>query len=226
MALAGGALEPGFVHGQSPIDPENLEILPAKKANKLILRQPPPEYPTIAKMNYIEGEVRVQAIVVSGGEVAEAHVVKGHPFLAVAALKAIRNWLFKPAQSRPGPAAFQTMVDVKFHLHSRKLRMWPDKPERDLDRQIRPPELLEKRGNTDTAEKVKMRILVSEEGLVLDAQPLLPSANHLREARRIVASWSFRPAYWGAMAVPWYLDVEVPVETWPAAQGGTNPDGR
>jgi len=211
---------------QMPANPHQLEILPPHKANKFLIKQHPPEYPAIAKLNYIQGEVRVQAIVDSGGEVAEAHVVKGHPFLAVAALKAIRNWLFKPARARPGPPAFQTIVDVKFALRTRKLNLFPQKPEKDLDRQVRPPELLEKPEYSDAAEKVRMRVLVSSEGRVLDAQPLLAWSNHSRYAERIVANWSFRPARWGAMPVPWYMEVDVPIETWPTGHGAADAGGR
>jgi TonB family protein len=225
-ALAQGGLGPASAFGQAPSNSPYLEVLPAKKANKLLLKQHTPEYPAIAKINYIQGQVRIQAIVTSEGEVAEVHVVRGHPFLAVAALKAIRNWLFKPAKSRQGPAEFQTFVDVNFALHTRKIVPLPDKPESDLTRQVRPPELLEKLPDTETGEVVRLRVLVGSKGEVLDAQPLLATANHLREARRVVANWSFRPARWGAVAVPWYLDVDVPVETWPAAQGGADPGGR
>jgi TonB family protein len=225
-ALAQGVAGPITARGQAASESQSLEVLPPKKANKLLLKQHTPDYPAIAKMNYIQGQVRVQAIVTREGEVAEAHVVRGHPFLAVAALKAIRNWLFKPAKSRQGPAEFQTFVDVRFSLHPRKVFPLPDKPESDLGRQVRPPELLEKLPDAESRETVRLRVLVGPEGEVLDSQPLVASANHLREARRVVANWSFRPARWGAMAVPWYLEVDVPIETRPAAQGSADPGGR
>ncbi len=225
-AVLHGAHLPTRAWGQSLAGHDEPEMMSAKKADRLLMKRPVPEYPAIAKMNYIQGQVRVHAVVGSEGGVSEAHVVHGHPFLAVAALKAIKNWIFKPAKSRPGPKEFQTLVDVKFVLYSRKVMPTPDEPERDLKRQVQPPELLEKVADGDSAEMVRMRVLVSSEGRALDSQPLRSSGNHMQEARRIVANWNFRPARWGAIAVPWYLDVDVPVFASATTLGGTDPGGR
>ncbi len=196
------------------------EVIPSGRANKFLIRNVPPDYPTIARINYIQGRVSVQTIVGHDGEVTEAHVVKGHPFLAVAALKAIRNWLFKPAQNRQGPANFLTYVDVKFSLQTRKLSMFPEKPELDLNRQVQPPELMEGMPRGERGKTVRMHVLVGPDGLVLDSVPLGGTTLELRVARQVLANWTFRPARWGALAVPWYLDVDVPVESWPAARPG------
>lgn len=222
-----GARFPMPAWSQSPNEHTDPEMLSGKKADRLLVKRPAPEYPAIAKINYIQGQVRVHAVVGSGGEVSEAHVVRGHPFLAVPALKAIKNWIFKPAKSRSGPKEFQTVVDVNFTLHNRKIIPTPAKPEEDLRRQVHPPELLETLVNADTAEMVRMKVLVSSEGHVLDSQPLRSSSNHMQEARRVVANWNFRPARWGAIAVPWYMEVDVPVVApWPAPQGSADPGGR
>ncbi len=194
------------------------EIIPSRRANKFLVRNAPPDYPAIAKLNYIQGRVSVQTIVDHDGEVVEAHVVKGHPFLAVAALKAIRNWLFKPAHNRQGPPHFLTYVDVKFSLQTRRFSAFPDKPEHDLNRQIQPPELVEQVRHSGSGKLIRLRVLVGPDGRVMDSVPLAATIRELNEARRIVSSWTFRPARWGAMAVPWYLEVDVPVESWPAAE--------
>lgn len=212
--------------GQPAESEKELPFLPAKKANKLVVDQPIPEYPTLAKMNYIQGNVRLLATVNDSGDVAEAHVVRGHPFLAVAALRAVRRWLFRPAGLRPGPAQFMTYVDVNFSLRAKRIDQIPSDPERDLRRQIRPPEILDSPSSGVDTSLVRMRVLVSSDGQVLDAQPLGDSAPHFEEARRIVASWSFRPARWGALSVPWFLEVDVPVQLWPLSQGAADPGER
>jgi TonB family protein len=204
--------------GQTPADEAGPVFLEAGKAAKFVLQEEPPEYPLLAKLNYIQGPVRVQVVVSKEGQVQEAHVVRGHPFLAVAALKAIRNWLFRPAKARSGPEEFQTLVDVKFSLRLRKNAHFPPQPEQDLTRQIRPPEVLGRVAGSASAASVRLRLLVSSEGRVVDAQFLRGCAPCVAEARRIAAHWTFRPARWGALPVPWYLDVEVPVESWPAAR--------
>ena len=57
-----------------------------------------------------------------------------------------------------------------------------------------------------------MRVLVGSNGEVLDAT----SPNALRQevelARKNLQLWRFRPARWGAITVPWYVTVSVPVE--------------
>jgi hypothetical protein len=96
----------------------------------------------------------------------------------------------------------------------------PSQPERDLKRQIHPPKLLEdpEAEGSHHAPHVRLRILVGPEGDVVDSLPLGGAGPLLAQARRIVDCWKFQPAHWGALPVPWYLDVDVPVENWPRAQ--------
>ncbi|MBI1983180.1 MAG: energy transducer TonB [Acidobacteria bacterium] len=140
-------------------------------ATKLLVSQVQPEYPSVAKFNFIQGSVRMQVTVTSAGNVGEAHVINGHPILAASALRAVRRWLFRPFRTTHGPAAFSTLVDVVFSLQSKKLTQLPSQPEEYLDRQV------------------------------------------------IVGCWTFKPARWGSVAIPWYLDVDVPVEAWMASRG-------
>jgi len=212
--------------GQVPTGDAAPAFLEAKKAVKFVLRSETPEYPPLAKVNYIQGQVRVQVVVTREGRVQEAHVVRGHPFLAVAALQAISHWLFRPARARAGPEEFQTYLDVNFSLRVKKIGQLPEQPEKDLTRQIHPPEVLERSGNSASATSVRLRLLVSPEGGILDSQVLQGRARYVAEARQLVAHWKFRPARWGALSVPWYLDVEVPVEDWPAAQATAGAGGR
>ena len=204
--------------GQVPAGDAAPVFLEAKKAVNFVLKRETPEYPPLAKVNYIQGQVRVQVVVTREGRVQEAHVVRGHPFLAVAALKAIRHWLFRPARARAGPEEFQTYVDVNFSLRFKKIGQFPQQPEKDLTRQVHPPEVLERPAGSANAVSVRLRLLVSPEGGILDSQVLQGRARYVAEARQLVAHWKFRPARWGTLSVPWYLDVDVPVESWPAAQ--------
>ncbi|MFB3922638.1 MAG: TonB family protein [Terriglobia bacterium] len=197
-----------------------------KKALKLIVKREAPEYPAVAKVNYIQGPVRMLVKVSPDGEIREAHVVVGHPFLAVAALEAIRKWLFRPATTRQGPAEFQTYLDVSFALRSKKLEQFPQEPERDLLRQIRPPQLVEKSVDPDADATLRVRLLVGAEGSVVDATSLAPRAANLGEARESVSHWKFRPAYWGTLPVPWYFDVDVPVRGWRTARTAADPGGQ
>jgi TonB family protein len=187
------------------------QIIPARRATKFLIHNVRPEYPAIARMNYIQGKVNVQALVDDEGKVKEAHVVTGHPLLAVSALKAIRSWIFKPARSRQGPPIFLTFVEVNFSLQSRQVLHIPDKPDQYLSRQVLQPQVMEKPAGGKDAVCVRLRVLVGADGRAVDSIATAAGGRGLSDARQAVSTWTFRPARWGAIAIPWYLEVEVPV---------------
>jgi TonB family protein len=207
-------------------DKPDLVVLKQKAASRFILRQPAPKYPAVARMNYIQGKVRMLATVGEDGNVLEVHALEGHPFLALAALKAVSNWLYRPADQRNGPREFLTIVEVHFSLHFKRLEQVPSTPERDLKRQIHPPKLLERPADSAHAVHVPLRVLVDSQGDAVDSLPLEEGSPLLAKARRIVDGWRFQPARWGALRVPWYLDVDVPVETLSAMQSAAETGGR
>src|SRR6266581_2708159 len=96
-------------------------LLDSKSASRMLLNEVKPEYPALAKVNYIQGAVRMQLQVTREGRVAEAHVVRGHPFLAEAALQAVRRWMYRPLKRGSQATEFSTFVDVRFALHGGKL---------------------------------------------------------------------------------------------------------
>lgn len=185
-----------------------------KTATTLIVAQVKPEYPALAKVNYIQGRVRLQVLVSPEGKVTQANVVQGHPFLAAAALKAVRRWLYLPFKTERGPLSFVTLVEVNFALRNKRLEQIPPQPEQDLSRQIRPPAML-----TPPASHARLkhvRVLVNDDGQVLDVNPVDGFPYQYDKALKLVEQCQFRPAHWGPLAVPWYLDIDVPVEDQPA----------
>lgn len=195
-------------------------ILNRKDASSLILAQTKPDYPAMAKVNYIQGKVRMQVLVSGEGKVIEANVVQGHPFLAVAALNAVRHWAYKPFQSPSGPVPFVTTVEVNFTLRNTQLDKFPPEAVKDLNRQVTPPHVLDK--PAVQSHLVHMRVLVSEEGQAIDVKPVEGFPAHYDAAMRMAALCRFEPARWGSITVPWYLDVEVPVESPPASVPASN----
>jgi TonB family protein len=199
--------------GQSPADPVTLN---SKEAVRLLLKKDTPAYPAVARVNYIQGRVRVEVIVSEKGQVTSAHVLKGHPFLAMSALSAIRQWVYRPLQVATQAVTFKTLVDFNFALRVTKLTRFPPSAEKDLQSQVTPPELLE-RHDDPSGGHVRMRVLVDSEGHPIDAQLISGRASEIGEATEAVTRWTFRPAYWGSMAVPWYTVVDVPVHQWPSS---------
>ena len=207
---------------QIATDPPHPILLDRKVASKLLLTQVKPEYPAVARMNYIQGRVRVEVVVTREGHVGDVHVVQGHPLLAASALKAVRSWLYRPFRAGSGPAEFETFVDMNFTLRNRTPNQIPRQAEEDLSRQVRPPEILRQQARKAPGASVRMRVLVSEEGQVIDSEFISGSRNSFDAARKSVGTWTFRPARWGTLPVPWCLDVDVPVVSG-TAQGGSDP---
>ncbi|MGB7592339.1 MAG: TonB family protein [Terriglobia bacterium] len=206
---------------------QQLLVLDAKKATGLLLKQVPPEYPALAKVNYIQGRVRVRLVVSAAGAVVGAHVLSGNPLLAAAVLDRVRMWRYRPYAAEGGSTSFATVVDVNFTLRIKKMDLAPAQAESDFRRQVKPPEVLagpEEIASTDPS--VRLRLLVNAEGKVIDSEILKGIPSLFEGARKSIERWSFRPARWGALSVPWYLEVDVPVYNAPSQAGTRSPSGR
>lgn len=187
--------------------------LNSHEAKKLLLSRAKPSYPALARINYIRGRVQLLITVNCEGKVQQIHVVRGHPFLAVAALDAIRRWVYHPFETRSGPAGFQTLVDVNFALVGPGLKTtnMPPRPEQFLARAVHPPEVLSSPAPPATNGVLHLRALINTKGRVIDSTPLSGTAAEFNEARKVVTRWKFRPARWGNLSVPWYMELTVPI---------------
>ncbi len=222
MAVALGSL--AATAQTTPVEASPV-VLNGKAASALLVNQVRPDYPPVAKVNYIQGQVRLQLLVSRDGRVSDAHVVRGHPFLAAAALKVIRRWAYRPFVTGLGPQPFRTFVEVNFLLRPRRIDQLPTKPERDLTRQIRPPEVIDKPFRNPGVASVRLRILVSDRGRAIDSLLVAGLPDHFEVARKTIEAWTFRPARWGSLPVPWYLDVDVPIEKQVLPQAAGDPGG-
>jgi TonB family protein len=57
----------------------------------------PPEYPAIARQMNLHGLVQLEVTIKAAGSVKEVRVVGGHPLLADAAVRSVKQWQFEPA---------------------------------------------------------------------------------------------------------------------------------
>jgi len=211
---------PPLLPAQDPVS------LNSKQATRLVLDQARPEYPPLAKVNYIQGHVQMQVEITREGKVAKAHVVRGHPILAASALKAVRGWIYRPLQTPSGPSGFLTTVEVKFSLRPHQTDTMPPEPERDLSRQVKPPEVIGRPAGPSPTAVVHMRVLLNDQGQVIDAESVPGAGTNLEAAEKSLKGWTFRPAHWGSLAIPWYLDVDIPVGTAATAPARTDPGWR
>jgi TonB family protein len=199
-----------------------------RQAAGMVLVQPAPEYPPVAKVNYLQGRVRLKITVNRAGKVSSAHVLEGDALLAVSALKAVSRWIYHPLVTASGPSGFITTVEVKFILFYREMEMdlTPKQAEQDFLRQVKPPQVVRAKADAPPKDVVHMRLLVNDQGEVVDREVLPTDSAQFEAARETLQGWTFRPAHWGTLPIASYLDVDVPVSTPSIVRAATNSGGR
>lgn len=70
------------------------EVGSSRKVVKLVSA----EYPAILKRRGIGGSVRMRVVVTPSGSVKDVQVLGGNPILAECAVKAVKQWMFNPAE--------------------------------------------------------------------------------------------------------------------------------
>ena len=85
------------------------------EAAKLIF-QVKPESPPLAKMARIQGVVRLEAVIRTGGTIRNLRVLAGHPLLVKAAIDAVARWRYQPTLLNGDPVEVITEIDVNFTL--------------------------------------------------------------------------------------------------------------
>jgi TonB family protein len=193
--------------------PKHIAGLDTGEAAKLLIHVAKPSYPAIAKVNFVQGTIKLEIRVTPEGHVSEAHVLDGQPILAVAALEAVRKWLYQPYVLQGTPVPFSTDVLVRFNLHPHFYRgQMPRDADVYLEKQVRPPEVITHPQEAAPHSSLRMKVLVGSNGEVVDAtSQQAANGSDTDMARRSLRFWKFRPARWGSIAVPWYITVEVPL---------------
>lgn len=75
-----------------------------------------PMYPESAKAEHIDGKVVLRAIIDKDGCVKELTVVSGDDMLTKSALRAVRQWRYRPTMLRGRPIQVVTTITVIFNL--------------------------------------------------------------------------------------------------------------
>lgn len=88
--------------------------VPPDEAVKHLVKPVAPQYPPLAAVSRIQGNVILEITVSESGAVSVDHVVRGHPLLVDAAIDAIRRCKFRPFDVDGKPAAIRTFVAVRF----------------------------------------------------------------------------------------------------------------
>jgi protein TonB len=75
-----------------------------------------PDYPEIARQVRVQGPVRLRAIIGKGGTIENLVVESGHPMLVAAAIKAVRQWRYRPYLLNGEPVEVEAEITVNFVL--------------------------------------------------------------------------------------------------------------
>ena len=121
--------------GELPGEKDSI-ILSSKGAEKRLIHHVEPLYPAEARAHATEGTVVLKAVVNASGSVEATRSVEGDPVLANAAVKAVKQWRYRP-YIRDGKALpFHTIIIVEFPDMERA-RAWYRSPEYSLALDVR-----------------------------------------------------------------------------------------
>jgi protein TonB len=98
-----------------PVVPQRIRV-GGNVQQAMLIKQPRPIYPPLAKQARIQGVVRLNAIIGKDGTIQNLTVASGHPLLVPAALEAVKQWVYKPTLLNGEPVEVVTTIDVNFTL--------------------------------------------------------------------------------------------------------------
>jgi TonB family protein len=85
-------------------------------ADSLKIHDVQPEYPQAARISHITGDVILRAIIDREGQIAELTLVSGHPLLAESAIKAVKQWRYRPYILNGNPVLVETTIKVHYFM--------------------------------------------------------------------------------------------------------------
>ena len=77
-----------------------------------------PQYPVIARQARVEGDVLIDSVIDTHGDVTQMKLVSGNPMLVAAAFNAVKEWKYRPTLLNGTPISVEMEVTVHFSLES------------------------------------------------------------------------------------------------------------
>lgn len=81
-----------------------------------LVRRVDPPYPAIAKAAGVQGAVMIKAIISRDGTIERAELLSGPAILTNAAMRAVRQWKYRPYYLNGEPVEVETQITVNFVL--------------------------------------------------------------------------------------------------------------
>lgn len=106
-------LEVGSKQPAAPVVPGALggDVKPAK-----LLSSAPPVYPALARAQHVAGNVTIDALIDANGRVTSMKVISGPVLLQQAAMDALRQWKYQPANLDGKAVPMHLTVTIQFRL--------------------------------------------------------------------------------------------------------------
>ena len=82
----------------------------------LLVKKVAPEYPEKARQARIQGTVLMRAEINKQGDIENLTVISGAPDLAESAVKAVKQWKYRPYLLEGEPVIVETQIQVNFAL--------------------------------------------------------------------------------------------------------------
>ena len=172
-----------------------------------------PAYPEDLKRAQIEGKVALQIVVGRSGAVEDAMVIRSNPPFDEEAVKAVRQWKYRPALQEGKPVKVYLTVVVEFNLNGTPAEQLPvyltsgiKPPERTI---FVKPEYPEQAKKDELEGKVIIEIVVNSAGDVEGDRVLTPNSVFDDAALLAVRQWKYKPALKDGKPVKVYLTVIV-----------------
>ncbi len=93
---------------------DNAIILSSKGAEKRLVHSVPPKYPEQASPTNAQGTVVLKTVIGEDGDVRAVRLVDGNPVLADTAIRAVKQWHYRPYVRDGKAQPFQTVVIIDF----------------------------------------------------------------------------------------------------------------
>jgi len=82
----------------------------------LLIKKVQPEYPKKARKKHVQGQVVLQAVITTNGDIADLRLISGPELLVPSAMAAVRQWKYKPYFLQGKPVQVETQVSVIYTL--------------------------------------------------------------------------------------------------------------
>ncbi len=107
-----------FLFGYAPFVPadEALVRVPETLARGAVTRRVDPEYPAMARQVRITGQVSVDVIIDTAGNVEKVNILNGNALLTGATVSAVKKWKFNPITLTDKPIRAIASLTFNFHL--------------------------------------------------------------------------------------------------------------